>query len=88
MTDRKALAGKLFHQVSAEELVPAGNLLRRVAEEVDFGAAEGPGDAGIALSLRNYLKWMGARGRWAVKILAHKRGPARAERAARTLAAL
>ncbi len=36
---RKALAGKLFYQVSLEELVPAGHLLRRVAEAVDFSIA-------------------------------------------------
>ncbi len=39
MMGRKALAGKLFYQVSLEELVPAGHLLRRVAEAVDFGVA-------------------------------------------------
>ncbi len=36
---RKALAGKLFYQVSLEELVPGGHLLRRVAEAVDFDVA-------------------------------------------------
>jgi transposase len=36
---RKALAGKLFYQVTLEELVPAGHLLRRVAEAVDFDVA-------------------------------------------------
>ncbi len=41
MMGRKALAGKLFYQVSLEELVPAGHLLRRVAEAVDFGVARG-----------------------------------------------
>src|SRR5215210_4145891 len=39
MMGRKALAGKLFYQVSLEELVPAGHLLRRVADAVDFGVA-------------------------------------------------
>jgi transposase len=39
MMGRKALGGKLFYQVSLEELVPAGHLLRRVAEAVDFGVA-------------------------------------------------
>ena len=39
MMGRKALAGKLFYQVSLEELVPAGHLLRRVAEAVDFDVA-------------------------------------------------
>lgn len=39
MMGRKALAGKLFYQVSLEELVPAGHLLRRVAEAVDFAVA-------------------------------------------------
>ena len=39
MMGRKALACKLFYQVSLEELVPAGHLLRRVAEAVDFGVA-------------------------------------------------
>jgi transposase len=39
MMGRKALAGKLFYQVSLEELVSAGHLLRRVAEAVDFGVA-------------------------------------------------
>jgi transposase len=39
MMGRKALAGKLFYQVSVEELVPDGHLLRRVAEAVDFGVA-------------------------------------------------
>src|SRR5215207_6902304 len=33
---RKALAGKLFYQVSLEALVPAGHLLRRVGGAVDF----------------------------------------------------
>jgi transposase len=36
MMGRKVLAGKLFYQVSLEALVPAGHLLRRVAEAVDF----------------------------------------------------
>jgi transposase len=39
MMGRKALAGKLFYQVSLEELVPAGHLVRRIAEAVDFGVA-------------------------------------------------
>jgi transposase len=39
MMGRKALAGKLFYQVSLEELVPDGHLLRRVAAAVDFGVA-------------------------------------------------
>jgi transposase len=39
MMGRKALAGKLFYQVSLEGLVPAGHLLRRVAEAVDFDVA-------------------------------------------------
>lgn len=39
MMGRKALAGKLFYQVSLEALVPAGHLLRRVAEAVDFAGA-------------------------------------------------
>jgi transposase len=39
MMGRKALAGKLFYQVTLEELVPAGHLLRRVAEAVDFDVA-------------------------------------------------
>lgn len=39
MMGRKALAGKLFYQVTLEELVPAGHLLRRVAEAVDFEVA-------------------------------------------------
>jgi transposase len=39
MMGRKALAGKLFYQVSLEGLVPAGHLLRRVAEAVDFAVA-------------------------------------------------
>jgi len=39
MMGQKALGGKLFYQVSLEELVPAGHLLRRVAEAVDFGVA-------------------------------------------------
>jgi transposase len=39
MMGRKALVGKLFYQVSLEELVPEGHLLRRVAEAVDFGMA-------------------------------------------------
>src|SRR5215207_7659779 len=39
MMGQKALAGKLFYQVSLEELVPAGHLLRRVAEAVDFAVA-------------------------------------------------
>ena len=37
MMGRKAPAGKLFYQVSLEELVPDGHLLRRVAKAVDFG---------------------------------------------------
>lgn len=39
MMGRKALAGKLFYRVSLEELVPAGHLVRRVAEAVDFAVA-------------------------------------------------
>ena len=39
MMGRKALAGKLFYQVSLEEVVPAGHLLRRVAEAVDWSVA-------------------------------------------------
>lgn len=39
MMGRKALAGKLFYQVSLEDLVPDGHLLRRVAEAVDFEVA-------------------------------------------------
>src|SRR5215210_4076479 len=39
MMGQKALVGKLFYQVSLEELVPAGHLWRRVAEAVDFGVA-------------------------------------------------
>src|SRR5919109_1060346 len=39
MMGRKALAGKLFYQVSLEDLVPAEHLLRRVAEAVDFAVA-------------------------------------------------
>jgi len=39
MMGRKALAGKLFYQVSLEELVPDGHLLRRIAEAIDFGVA-------------------------------------------------
>jgi transposase len=39
MMGQKALAGKLFYQVSLEELVPAEHLLRRVAAAVDFGVA-------------------------------------------------
>src|SRR5215207_4114613 len=36
---RKALAGRLFYQVSLEELVPDGHLLRRVDEAVNFAVA-------------------------------------------------
>jgi hypothetical protein len=36
---RTALAGKPFYQVRLEGLVPAGYLLRRVAEAVDLGVA-------------------------------------------------
>jgi transposase len=39
MMGRKAPVGKLFYQVSLEELVPDGHLLRRVAAAVDFGVA-------------------------------------------------
>jgi transposase len=39
MMGRKEQAGKLFYQVSLEDLVPAGHLLRRVAEAVDFDVA-------------------------------------------------
>jgi transposase len=39
MMGQKTLIGKLFYQVSLEELVPAGHLLRRVAEAVDFAVA-------------------------------------------------
>jgi transposase len=39
MMGQKALAGKLFYRVSLEELVPAGHLLRRVTEAVDFRMA-------------------------------------------------
>ena len=39
MMGRKAPVGKLFYQVSLEELVPEGHLLRRVAEAVDFAVA-------------------------------------------------
>src|SRR5436305_1902434 len=39
MMGQKALVGKLFYQVSLEEFVPAGHLLRRVAEAVDFAVA-------------------------------------------------
>src|SRR5687768_16277747 len=39
MMGRKAPAGKLFYQVSLEELVPEGHLLRRVAAAVDFAVA-------------------------------------------------
>src|SRR5436190_5326298 len=39
MMGQKALVGKLFYQVSLEEFVPAGHLLRRVAEAVDFDVA-------------------------------------------------
>jgi transposase len=39
MMGQKALAGKLFYQVSLEDLVPAEHLLRRVAEAVDFAMA-------------------------------------------------
>lgn len=37
MIGRKARAGKLFYQVSLEDLVPTGHLLRRVEAAVDFG---------------------------------------------------
>jgi transposase len=49
------------------------------------------GEEGIALSprqTRKYLKWMGARWRRTVPTLAHKQDPARAARAATTLATL
>jgi len=39
MMGRKALAGKLFDQVSLEDLVPAGHLPRRIADAIDFGVA-------------------------------------------------
>jgi transposase len=39
MMGRKAQAGKLFYQVSLEELVPDGHLLRRVAAAIDFAVA-------------------------------------------------
>jgi transposase len=39
MMGRKALAGKLFYQVSLETLVPDGHLLRRIGETVNFDVA-------------------------------------------------
>jgi transposase len=39
MMGRKGPVGKLFYQISLEELVPEGHLLRRVAGAVDFGVA-------------------------------------------------
>jgi transposase len=36
---RKAPAGKIFYQVSPEEFVPVGHLLRQVAAAVEFGVA-------------------------------------------------
>src|SRR3954463_8355025 len=39
MMGEKALAGKLFYQVSLEEWVPPGDLARRIADVVDFGVA-------------------------------------------------
>src|SRR5438093_13301937 len=39
MMGRKAPVGRLFYQVSLEELVPDGHLLRRVVAAVDSGVA-------------------------------------------------
>ena len=65
MMGRKALAGKLFYQVSLEELVPDGHLLRRVAEAVDFGVARRLTARFTATpASRRSIRWSCSRWRW------------------------